>query len=94
MAMFSGAEIRDGNDDKRIMSQLNRVFCLMQDGKWRTLREISDAVNAPEASVSAGLRSLRRVKFGSHKVNRRSRGDRSRGLYEYQLVANVDAAHE
>lgn len=87
MAIFNGAESTT-SDNKRLMSQLERVFNLMSDSKYRTLKEISKAVHAPEASVSATLRCLRRVKFGSHAVNRRARGDRKNGLYEYQLVLN------
>ena len=57
----------------------------MRDGAWRTLDEISVAVGAPPASVSARLRDLRKEKFGAHLVERRSRGERGRGLYEYRV---------
>lgn len=88
MAIFDGTE-STVEDNERLFSQRERIFYLMIDGKWRTLKEISEAVNAPEASVSAMLRSFRRAKFGSHIVNRRPRGDRSHGLYEYQLIPNI-----
>jgi hypothetical protein len=58
----------------------------MRDGKWRTLSEIEEVIHAPQASISAGLRLFRRKEYGSHEVNRRARGDRSRGLFEYQVV--------
>jgi DNA-binding Lrp family transcriptional regulator len=62
------------------------VYRLMVDGQWRTLAEIAEATGAPEASVSARLRDLRKRKFGGHVVARRPRGDRALGLFEYQLV--------
>ena len=89
MAIFDGAECAK-EDNERLISQLVRVFNVMHDGKWRTLKELSELLHAPEASLSAALRSLRKAKFGSHTVNRRPRGDRKNGLYEYQLVPNVD----
>jgi DNA-binding Lrp family transcriptional regulator len=40
----------------------------MHTGEWRTLREISEAIGASEASVSARLRQLRGM---GHTVDRR-----------------------
>lgn len=57
----------------------------MLDGVWRTLPEIASAIGAPEASVSARLRDLRKPKFGGFDVGRKARGDASEGLYEYRL---------
>jgi hypothetical protein len=85
MPIFDGEEITQA-DDVRLLSQLERIVNLTQDKKWRTLTEIRKAVNAPEASVSAALRSLRKKKFGGHTVNRRRRGDPTRGLWEYQVI--------
>jgi len=56
---------------------------VMADGQWHTLREISAASGAPEASVSAQLRHLRRPKFGSHTVERQHLGH---GLYQYRVL--------
>ena len=70
-------------DGDRLGRQLVTVRDLMTDGQWRTLREISDATKAPEASVSARLRELRGL--GS-KVERRRRGDPRRGLHEYRVA--------
>jgi len=88
MAIFEGAESTK-DDNERLFSQHERIFDLMIDGKWRTLKEISKAVKAPEASVSAMLRSFRRKKFGGHIVDRRPASERRNGLYEYQLKANI-----
>ena len=73
-------------DKERLTGQIKKIYELMRDGKWRTLSEIEEAIHAPQASISAGLRLFRRKEYGSHEVNRRARGDRSRGLFEYQLV--------
>lgn len=58
----------------------------MADGQWRTFAEIHALTGDGEASISAQLRNLRKNRFGAHQVERRSRGDRSRGLWEYRLV--------
>lgn len=50
--------------------QLTRVRTLMADGRWRTLREISRRVRAPEQSVSARLRDLRKPRHGRYIVAR------------------------
>lgn len=88
MALFDGAESKVA-DNERLLSHFESCFNLMVDSNWRTLKEISEIIKAPEATVSAMLRSFRRPKFGSHIVNRRPRGDRSNGLYEYQLIPNI-----
>ena len=93
MAIFDGAEATVA-DNKRLLSQFERVFNLMVDGNWRTLKEISEAASAPEASVSAMLRCFRRKKFGGHVVNRQPRSDRRYGLYEYQLIPNIQVEGE
>ena len=73
-------------DKERLTGQIKKIYELMRDGKWRTLSEIEEAIHAPQASISAGLRLFRRKEYGSHEVNRRARGDGSRGLFEYQVV--------
>lgn len=85
---FSGATYDEAHDGKRLQKQIYKIFDLMRDGVWRTYSEIAKATGAPEASISANLRNLRKESFGSHTVNRRPRGDRSGGLNEYQLIVN------
>ena len=68
-------------DTKRLGAQLHRVFDLMLDGHWYTLREIAEKTGDPEASVSARLRDLRHL-FG--KVDRHRRYERA-GLWEYRF---------
>jgi hypothetical protein len=87
--MFNGPAFDSGFDGARLMYQHVRIYSLMKDGDWRTFREIAAVTGDPEASISAQLRHLRKERFGSHTVNRRLRGEREGGLYEYQLVPNV-----
>ena len=54
----------------------------MQDGRWRSLKAISEALGIGEASVSAQLRHLRKARFGSMVVDKQHQG---RGLYLYQV---------
>lgn len=84
---FDGPSYSQEHDDVRLVGQILRVFTLMKDGSWRTLDEISRATGDPHASVSAQLRHLRKKRFGGHSVDKRARGDRANGLYEYRLIA-------
>lgn len=83
---FDGITYSPEHDGRRLTKQLQAVQKLMSDGRWRTLPAISRIVGAPEASVSARLRDLRKPKFGGFTVERRSQGDRTRGLFEYRLA--------
>jgi hypothetical protein len=82
---FDGATYSAEFDCERLTGQQRRVYCLMRDGEWRTLGEISFATGDPQASVSARLRDLRKERNGSHLVERRHRGEPRSGLYEYRL---------
>jgi hypothetical protein len=62
----------------------------MRDARWRTLEEIAQMTGDPAASISAQLRHLRKPRFGGYTVNRRVRGDRARGLFEYQVERSND----
>ncbi len=97
---FDGSTYEPKFDATRLRGEMARVYqCLAgflthEEGKgwvrlpgqWRTLREISDLTGDPEASISARLRDLRKAKFGAHTVNRRRRGDPTKGVFEYQLL--------
>ncbi len=82
---FNGSDYVPELDNKRLTKQHIRIRDLMLDGKWRTLAEISDTTKDPEASVSAQLRHLRKERFGSWVLEKRVRGDRTNGLFEYKL---------
>jgi len=86
---FNGEVYDPKFDDQRLKKQLGRVFSCMRDGEWRTLSEIESLIGDPQASVSAQLRHLRKKKFGAYVVNKRPRGERSLGLFEYQLLSPV-----
>lgn len=73
-------------DEPRLTNQRQTIFDLMKDEQWRTLRAIEDITGFPQASISAQLRHLRKWRFGSHTINRRSKG----GTHMYQLVVNND----
>lgn len=79
---FDGETYDAPRDKERLTSQLARVLAAMQDGGWYTLGELAINANAPQQSVSARLRDLRKDKFGKHCVERRHR---AAGLWEYRL---------
>ena len=84
-AHFNGPAYSAEHDQARLSGQIKRVHDAMIDGKWRTLGEIEAITRDPPASISAQLRHLRKKRFGSFVVNKRARGERSAGLWEYQL---------
>ena len=85
---FDGPAYSPEHDRVRLTGQLERIVDVMKDGEWRTLGGIAALAHAPEASVSAQLRHLRKPRFGKHTVLKRRRGDPGDGLYEYRLILN------
>lgn len=85
-ATFDGAAYVEEFDYNRLTGQMLKIWEHMKGGAWHTLQEISEHTNAPEASASAQLRNFRKDKFGGHTVERRRRGDRKSGLFEYRLI--------
>lgn len=83
---FDGPDYVPPLDRERLTTQLMKVYSLMRDGNWRTLGEISEIIEEPEASISARIRDLRKKKFGSFIVPRRRRGDPKKGLWEYSVL--------
>lgn len=83
---FNGSDYVPEIDNERLSEQHLRIKDLMLDKKWRTLKEISKITSDPEASISAQLRHLRKKRFGSWVIEKKSRGDRSNGLFEYRLM--------
>ena len=86
-ADFDGPVYQRKFDFSRLTGQIKRVHDCMADGRWRTLTEIADATGDPAASVSAQLRNLRKARFGGFAIEKRARGDRERGLWEYRLAS-------
>lgn len=86
---FNGSNYDPAHDQKRLSKQIGRVYGAMIDGGWLTLDEIHQVTGDPQASISAQLRHLRKERFGSYSVEKRHRGEKSHGLYEYRLLAPV-----
>ena len=84
---FDGKAYDPEFDRERLSKQIGRVYECMLSGQWRTLQEISMITGAPESSVSAQLRNLRKPRFGGMIINKRRRGEQSNGLWEYQLIS-------
>ena len=76
-----GARVRRQMEDIRdymvYLSNYSEPFA------WRTLAEISKALDYPEASVSAQLRHLRKERFGAYQVDKRRR---TSGTWEYRVL--------
>ena len=76
-------EQRDGARLKHQHEKI-REWMLAQNG-WKTLIEIHAALEFPEASISAQLRHLRKVQFGSYRVEKRRRSSPG-GTWEYRVL--------
>lgn len=87
---FNGSDYKPEFDDERLSGQIKRVFDCMKDGNFRTLQEIELITGDGQASISAQLRHLRKERFGSNTVEKRSRGERKNGLWEYKLMISED----
>jgi len=88
---FDGTTYDPAKDKGRLTGQIKRVFACMQDGMFRTLRDIEDKTGDPQASISAQLRNLRKPRFGAHVVEKRRRNGVG-GQYEYRLYVNTEFA--
>lgn len=85
---FTGSDYNPKIDGARLLKQHEVIRDLMLDGCARTLGEIAEATDYPEASISAQLRHLRKPKFGGYTVTKKRREPWS-GLFEYQVLAPV-----
>lgn len=86
MPHFNGPEYQTKADHSRLSTQHERVKECMMTGRWLSLEEISEQTGDPVASVSAQLRHLRKPRFGAYTIERRPRGNRDKGLFEYRLL--------
>jgi hypothetical protein len=82
---FDGQTYDKARDKVRLGTQLAEVLngLTVNRGIWMTLERLSRLTSAPEASVSARIRDLRKAKFGGHEIERRYV---RRGLWEYRMV--------
>lgn len=81
---FDGSDYQVVRDTHRLTAQLASIKALMLDGRWRSLREIEAATGAPQASISAQMRHLRKPRFGSYQVEKQYEGN---GLYRYRVIS-------
>lgn len=82
LPLFDGATFEPKRDESRLKIQLAKVRRAMWDGRWHTLDELATTADAPQASVSARIRDLRKSRFGAYKVEKRYV---ARGLFEYRI---------
>ena len=79
-------------DRIRLLKQYERVLAFMRLMAIHkievTLREIPDACHAPEASVSARLRDMRKKKFGENTLL--ARRSESPGVWLYRLMPDQE----
>lgn len=83
---FQGAEYAQEFDEARLSGQKARIFEVVSDGRPRTLREIEAITNDPQTSISRQLRYL--AQDSGRPLQKRIRGDREAGLWEYWLAPN------
>jgi hypothetical protein len=79
---FDGETFDQERDGSRLTRQLSAVAFAMKDGRNHTLSELSKLCQAPEASVSARIRDLRKEKFGGYQISSEHVG---RGLWHYRM---------
>jgi hypothetical protein len=82
---FDGAAYDESLDGKRLQKQIYRIFDLMRDGKFTSLRDIEDITGYGQSSISAQLRNLKKKTFGSHGLEKRRRTVGG-GTWEYRLI--------
>ena len=84
---FDGETFVPDLDAARLSKQIERVFSIMSSGEWYTLNELSTLCLAPESSVSARLRDLRKEKFGNYLIERRRI---TSGSWQYRLAGKLE----
>ncbi len=89
---FDGETYSPAYDLTRLTTQIGRVYDALRSGRWMTLSELREETGAPEASISARIRDLRKKRFGGLQVPRRRRGDPKRGVWEYRLEPESDSS--
>jgi hypothetical protein len=87
--VLKGEDYDPVRDLERLRTQLGRIYALVKDGEWRTVRSISRQLEEqhhvffPENSVQAQLRNLRKLGV---RVERRHVSD---GLSEYRVAGRI-----
>jgi hypothetical protein len=78
----------DPDEVPRLATQLQAVWDLMADGRWRRLTEIAAAAKCDTQSAGARCRDLRKPKFGGHTVEKRRVPGTA--VREYRLIPRGD----
>jgi hypothetical protein len=91
-ADFDGVTYDPKQDKARLAGQMNAVFKLFKDGKWRNLNEAKGALQFPTQAIGARLRDFRKPKFASFGVWMESKRV-SGGTWAYRLVKVTREAH-
>ncbi|GAC1640127.1 MAG: hypothetical protein NVS9B14_21540 [Candidatus Acidiferrum sp.] len=80
-------------DKPRLATQLEVIQSVMKSarelGAWLTLAELGAMTRYPEPSISAQLRHLRKKGL---VVEKRIRGEREHGLWEYRVSVKTERA--
>lgn len=83
-------------DEERLRTQMRQVFSILKSTyDWLTVEQISNImgerfdVQAPEASVSAQIRNLRKRANGGYLIRGRYR--KGARIYEYKLIGQADS---
>lgn len=77
----SGETFNRARDRDRLDTAMERIFSVMRDRNWHTLKELAEKGRCSEACASARVRDLRKGEHGGWKVDREHRGD---GLWAYR----------
>lgn len=80
---FDGHTYDSERDHSRLATQLHAVRQAISDCQWWTLEALAKSTGAPEASISARLRDLRKPKFGGYMIKR---AYRQRGQFVYRML--------
>jgi hypothetical protein len=84
----AGETFNPAFDIERLGEQQRRVWDVMKDGEWRTLRQIARLTDDPEASISARLRAFNGNDYlRQHFVmsSERMPGLERRGVWRYRV---------
>jgi hypothetical protein len=80
---FRGRGVRTVKDESRLGGLYRKVFDLMKDQHWRTLREIQLNTGGLDGSISRMLRYMDDPYVGGHHKENRQRAP---GLWEYRII--------
>lgn len=85
---FNGSDYEPEHDWQRLTTQHERVrdCALLWPGQWFTMMELAERTGEPPGSVERQVRYLRADRFGGYTVEKRTRGNRDSGLYEYRVI--------